>query len=141
MREPTVGRMWHVHPNGEDKECYFLRLLLTIRPGMKSWEDWRTVDGTIYATFKEACEAMHLLDDDADIHATMDEAVTFQMPTQLLELFAFYLTNDMYNGSPCEFWVKYRTHLMEGQVAEFRHRERLTHVSSPRDPIALRRIL
>eukprot|EP00955_Chlamydomonas_euryale_P024415 257347-Chlamydomonas_euryale.AAC.1 len=74
MREPTVGRMWYVHPNGED-ERYFLRLLLTIRPGMKSWEDCRTVDGTTYATFKEACEEMHLLDDDVDVHANMDEAV------------------------------------------------------------------
>eukprot|EP00955_Chlamydomonas_euryale_P078485 363160-Chlamydomonas_euryale.AAC.2 len=57
VREPTVGRMWYVHPNGEDKERYFLRLLLTIRPGMKSWEDCRTVDSRTYATFKEACDA------------------------------------------------------------------------------------
>mmetsp|Transcript_29159 Transcript_29159/g.86294 ORF Transcript_29159/g.86294 Transcript_29159/m.86294 type:complete len:230 (+) Transcript_29159:1139-1828(+) len=92
QKEPTLGRMYYVHPGCEDKERFFLRLLLTHRPGMQNYQDCRmvTVDGhtTVFTTFEEACDALGLLDDDADIRATLDEAITFQLWPQLLAVFA-----------------------------------------------------
>ncbi|DAZ97930.1 TPA: LOW QUALITY PROTEIN: hypothetical protein N0F65_007271 [Lagenidium giganteum] len=53
-----------------DIERYRLRLLLCNVKGPKSFEDVRTVDSTVYPSFRDACRALGLLDDDAEWHAT-----------------------------------------------------------------------
>ena len=45
-------------------ERYYLRLLLTVVPGAKSFEGLRTIAGIEYPTFREACRALGLLEDD-----------------------------------------------------------------------------
>jgi len=45
-------------------EQLFLRLLLTIFEGGKSWKHLRTWNGQVFATFKEACMARGLLEDN-----------------------------------------------------------------------------
>jgi len=45
-------------------EQFFLQLLLTIFEGEKSWEHLRTWNGQVFDTFKEACMARGLLEDD-----------------------------------------------------------------------------
>jgi len=45
-------------------EQFFLRLLLTIFEGGKSWKHLRTQNSQVFATFKETCIARGLLEDD-----------------------------------------------------------------------------
>ncbi len=59
----TMGRLYTVHPNMV--ECYYLRLLLVNVVGPRSFEDLRTVNGHLCATYHEACEHLGLLEDDA----------------------------------------------------------------------------
>jgi len=54
--------MYFVLPS--KREQFFLRLLLTIFKDKKSWEHLRTWNGQVFATFKEACMARGLLEDD-----------------------------------------------------------------------------
>src|SRR4029077_4441575 len=64
LRGTAIGRMYHCNPN--QGERFFVRLLLTIRRGAKSFEDLRTVFGEVYPTFRAACAAQGLLDDDRE---------------------------------------------------------------------------
>ena len=64
IRRPAtfaIGRMYHAHPTSG--ECFYLCLLLTCIKGATS-DDLCTVDGVPCGTFKEACFALALLDDD-----------------------------------------------------------------------------
>ncbi|KAJ8930186.1 hypothetical protein NQ314_017050 [Rhamnusium bicolor] len=56
-----VGCMADVCPRQSKMELFFLRVLLRHVAGPTSFEELRTVDGRIYPTFREACEARHLL--------------------------------------------------------------------------------
>jgi len=58
----VIGRMYFVSPS--KGEQFFLRLLLTIVEGGKNWEHLRTWNGQVFSTFKEACMARGLLEDD-----------------------------------------------------------------------------
>ena len=100
-----VGRVYFVNPSAG--ECYYLRLLLHHIPGCTSFQDLRTVNGTVYGTYKEAAQHLGLLDDDAESRQCLQEACGFQMPRQLRQLFCFQLIfNDPVdpNGLFEEFW-------------------------------------
>ena len=55
------GRIDTVHPRND--ECFYLRLLLECVPGQTSFQYLRNVNGELYATYREACQRLHLLDD------------------------------------------------------------------------------
>ena len=61
-RGNTIGRMYSISPAAGEQ--YYLRMLLTICKGCKSFEDLRTFDGILYPNFKAACLARGLLESD-----------------------------------------------------------------------------
>ena len=65
-------------------------MLLTAVPGATSFEYLRTVDGVLHPTFKEACQQLGLLNDDAECHAALEEATFKDMPRQIRYLFRFF---------------------------------------------------
>lgn len=67
-----IGRM-HFVPPGSD-ERYYLRMLLGYVRGPTSYEDIRNVNDIVYPTFKDACYAMNLLDDDGEYIDAIKEA-------------------------------------------------------------------
>ncbi|KAF1872432.1 hypothetical protein Lal_00016730 [Lupinus albus] len=58
----TIGRLIWVSPC--TGELYYLRMMLTVAKGEKCYEDIRTVSDIQYSTFRYACFAMGLLQDD-----------------------------------------------------------------------------
>ena len=62
QRAKVIRRMYFVSPS--KREQFFLRLFLTIFEGEKRWEHLRTWNGQVFATFKEACMARGLLEDN-----------------------------------------------------------------------------
>ena len=60
----SIGRMYFASPNLGER--FYLRLLLTVVKGPISFENMRTVDGVIYESFKAACVARGLLEDDEE---------------------------------------------------------------------------
>ena len=59
---PSIGRMYFASP--AQGEQFYLRLLLTTVAGATSFANLRKVYNIQYATFKEACHALGLLEND-----------------------------------------------------------------------------
>ncbi|XP_057744875.1 uncharacterized protein LOC130962716 [Arachis stenosperma] len=68
----VIGRLTHI-PHSHGKE-YYLRLLLNYQKGCHTFADVRSVDGIVYDTFKEACYALGLLQDDKEFIDALNEA-------------------------------------------------------------------
>jgi hypothetical protein len=82
-----VGRMYFVQPS--EGERYYLRVLLTHVVGATCFEDLRTTHRPhtpttiMHPTFKAACLARGLLQDDAESDQCLSEAVGVQLPRSL----------------------------------------------------------
>ena len=85
----ALGRMYHAHPTSGER--FYLRLLLTSVRGATSFEDLYTFEGVRHPSFREACIARGLLDDDHEWHQCLDEARHMQVGSQLRHLFATIL--------------------------------------------------
>src|SRR5258708_39013586 len=72
-------------------ECFYLWLLLTGIYGAISFQDLRIVDGVVYATFRQACIALGLLEDDGEWHHCLKEAANLQTGWTLHQLFTSIL--------------------------------------------------
>ncbi|KAF7814740.1 uncharacterized protein G2W53_028709 [Senna tora] len=60
----SIGRLYYVPPG--HGELNYLRVLLTFTKGETCYVDIRTINGVVYPTFKDACYAMGILDDDKE---------------------------------------------------------------------------
>uniref|UniRef100_A0A4Y0BJ30 Helitron_like_N domain-containing protein n=1 Tax=Anopheles funestus TaxID=62324 RepID=A0A4Y0BJ30_ANOFN len=121
----VVGRM--VSCGMQLLERYCLRLLLCYRKGPTSFENLRTVDGTVYATFQQAAIREGLLQDDSEWERALQEAATFQMPSQFRHFFALILSAGM-PQEPRKLWDKYAELLCED--FHFHNRDRYTSQQS-----------
>ena len=115
----ALGRVYTVHPN--NFECFYLRLLLHTVRGPTSYEVLRTVNGCICATYREACQQLGLLEDDAQWDATMAEAATIQSPTGLRNLLIIILTT-CGPSNPGRLWESYKESLTEDILTQARRR-------------------
>jgi hypothetical protein len=70
MARNPVGRMYYVPPSAGER--FYLRLCLTHVPGATCFEDVRTFQGRVCATFKEAAIARGLLQDDGEWRAALE---------------------------------------------------------------------
>ncbi|KAK6021271.1 hypothetical protein OSTOST_13057 [Ostertagia ostertagi] len=85
QRGSAIGRLYYAPPSAGER--YYLRMLLHTVKGATSFEDLRTVHGTHHATFKQACVARGLLEDDNEWHTVLGEAGVWQTGKKLRELF------------------------------------------------------
>jgi hypothetical protein len=91
----TMGRMYFVQPS--EGERYYLRVLLTHVAGATCFDDLRTTHRphtpttVVHPTFKAACLAHGLLQDDAEWDQCLLEAVGMQLPRSLRQFFASLL--------------------------------------------------
>lgn len=88
-KTPAIGRLIYIHPSCG--ESFFLRMLLTHRSGCTSFTDVRTVEGTIYPTYRSACEALGLLNNDDEWSYAFIEASTWATTKELRSLFVHIL--------------------------------------------------
>ena len=68
----VISRISHA-PTG-NREDYYLRLLLNIEKGCRNFQDAQTVDGIVHNSFKDACYALGLLQDDKEFIDAIFEA-------------------------------------------------------------------
>ena len=102
--------MWWVQPR--EGECFFLRLLLATIPGATSFENLRTVNGTTYPTFKGACQALGLLENDRYWEECFTEAAVWSTGKQLRALFVTALTHGD-AADPCALWMHFRSSICD----------------------------
>ena len=85
----AIGRMYFASPNSGER--FYLRLLLTVVKGSQSYQDLHTVNGSEYSTFKGACVARGLLEDDREWILCLEEASVLKTGYQLRRLFSIIL--------------------------------------------------
>ncbi|KAJ1701662.1 hypothetical protein LUZ63_001441 [Rhynchospora breviuscula] len=81
-------RLAHVHfvqPSAGD--VYYERMLLNIVRGATSFDHLRTINGILHQTYKEACNAYGLLEDNSEWLYTMQEAAASASSEQLRAMF------------------------------------------------------
>ena len=113
----TLGRVYTVHPM--NFECFCLRLLLHVVKGPTSFQDLRTVDGHVCATFKEACSMRELLENDQHWDKTLEEAAASHSPIMLRQLFAIMLVYCNL-ANPAHLWAKHKDDLSEDVLLQTR---------------------
>jgi len=82
----AIGRMYYAPPTSS--EHYYLQMLLNYVKGATSYEHLRTMDGTEYDTFKDACITMGLLVEDNEWHQALEEVNLWALGRQLHDMFA-----------------------------------------------------
>ncbi|KAI3725940.1 hypothetical protein L1987_65736 [Smallanthus sonchifolius] len=88
----SIGRIHSVSPSLG--EAYFLRILLNKVKGPTSFEDIKTVNGVVFPTFRDACYALGLLDDDTEYVEAIKEASHSGSGYYLRTLFATMLLSN-----------------------------------------------
>ena len=116
----ALGRVYTVSPR--DQECFFLRLLLVNVRGPKSFDDLKTVNGIVRASFREACFELKLLESDAHWDSTVADAARTAHPREIRTLFAILLTT-CFPSNPRDLWEKFKDYMSE----DILHRERLSN--------------
>ena len=53
-------------------------MMLTYTTGATCFSDLRTVEGILYPTYKEACKAMGMLEDDAEWEIALEEVTEYE---------------------------------------------------------------
>ncbi len=98
---------------------HYIKMLLCKVKGATCFADLKIYNGHSYASFRVACAARGLLDDD-DMHDNiMEECAQCQMPRELRHTFAILLLWDP-PVKPNELWEKYANDL----AADFIHHKR-----------------
>ncbi|WOH08104.1 hypothetical protein DCAR_0727541 [Daucus carota subsp. sativus] len=100
----AVGRIYYAHPASGER--FYMRMLLNFVKGSTSYECIRTVNGVTYPTFKSACYALGLLDDDKEWIDCLSEAAIWATGNELRNLFVTILIFCQVSNVP-ELW---RTH-------------------------------
>ncbi|XP_045823935.1 uncharacterized protein LOC123916509 [Trifolium pratense] len=108
------NRIWYPHKQGEsigrlsfippsNRELYYMRLLLNVQVGCKSFEDIRTVDNHVYDTYREACGELQLLADDRQFIDCIDELSILGSGYHLRKVFAVLLVASSMSD-PLKVW-------------------------------------
>ena len=108
----SLGRMYFIKPTAGEQ--YYLRTLLTVVKGAKSFEDLRRIPGQHepLPTYHAACVARGLLADDGEWRLCLDEAAQIKTGTQLRHLFAtLLLFSDV--SQPELLWRDFRHHICD----------------------------
>lgn len=114
----ALGRIYSIHPKNDD--CFYLRLLLVNVRGSTSFQSLRTVDGTICATFREACQHLQLLEHDSHWNQTLADAIASSPATAVRALFAIIISTCQ-PSNPRLLWDTYKDDMAE----DILHRLRL----------------
>lgn len=106
----VYGRMAFVPPTAGEK--YYARMILSVAKNLQSFRDMRTFNGTTYDTFREACHARGLLDNDEDLYTMLNEAIHLRTGPSLRSLFLSTI-RECYPSQPLQLWHRYKASLCD----------------------------
>ncbi|GJY23387.1 ATP-dependent DNA helicase PIF1-like protein [Tanacetum coccineum] len=87
----TMFTDWISYSSPASSERYYLRMLLNVVRGVQSFKELMTVNNIICPTFKEACFAYSLLNDDKEWTNAILEASLWALGPQLEDIFVTML--------------------------------------------------
>ncbi|KAL7610927.1 hypothetical protein Lser_V15G12908 [Lactuca serriola] len=104
----SLGRINHVSPKSSD--VYYLRIFLNKVEGPTCYEHLRTVNGTVYDSYKDACYALGLLDDDREYIYSIQETDHWATACFCRSLFVMLITSDSLSRPHHVFKETYNCH-------------------------------
>ncbi|XP_062180584.1 uncharacterized protein LOC133884980 [Phragmites australis] len=120
----------------DERECYYLRVLLNHVTGATSYEDLRIVDGEILPSFHDAAERRGLIEVDNMLDECLTEAELFQMPSLLRRLFATILVF-CEPSDACGLWNRH----LEAMLDDYRRTDQCAHTIKQKVLIYVRNML
>ena len=87
-----IGIIAYIHPTSG--KLYYLRMLLNIIKGPKSFEDIRTVADILHTTYQSACNAHGLLGNDEEWITALEEATLHATSYQIRHLLTVLICHD-----------------------------------------------
>ena len=88
--------------------------------GAKSFDDLKTADGTVCATFKETCFKLGLLEDDKEWKDCLEDASTTQTGYVLCTIFATIL-NEWHPTQSLDLWDQLKDHICDDLSWQLEH--------------------
>ena len=113
----AVGRIHYV-PESVG-ECYYLRMLLNHVKGPTEWDDFKLWNKVVHNTFKEACNARGLLDNDKEYITAIQDSSAWDSANRVRRMFVMLLIFNSLSD-PVNVWEK-TWHLLAEDV-EMRQR-------------------
>ncbi|XP_019158020.1 PREDICTED: uncharacterized protein LOC109154747 [Ipomoea nil] len=92
QRKFAIGRIFYVPPNSG--EIFYLRCLLNIVRGPRSFDEIKYFEGVQYTSFRDACYAHGLIEDDKEYVDAISEAAIWSSAHSLRKLFVTLLTSN-----------------------------------------------
>ncbi|XP_019178998.1 PREDICTED: uncharacterized protein LOC109174197 [Ipomoea nil] len=117
QRRFAIGRIFYVPP--ATGEIFYLRCLLNKVRGPRSYADIRTVDGVQYGSFRDACYARGLVDDDKEYVDGIEEANHWASGDKLRRFFVTLIMTSCI-GKPEAVWSAVWQHLSEDAQYQIR---------------------
>ena len=117
----AIGRMFYVGPTAGER--FYLRTLLMVVRGPKSFDDLKTADGHICDTFHEACLRRGLLEDDGEWEMCLQEAADIKSGSQLRHLFTTLLLFCT-PAQPNLLWTRFRDKICDDLRFKLRQLQR-----------------
>ncbi|CAH1426030.1 unnamed protein product [Lactuca virosa] len=91
-KSKALGRLNHVSPKAGD--IYYLRILLNKIKGPTCYEDIKKINGIVHDSYKDACYALGLLDDDREYISSINETHHWATASFCRSLFVMLITSD-----------------------------------------------
>jgi hypothetical protein len=126
QRKFSIGRMYYISPMAGER--FYLRTLLTVVKGATSFAHLRTVNGQEYTTFKAACLALGLLEDDQEWRICLQEAAHIKTGSQLRSLFVLILSQAR-PAQPEVLWAEFRDSICDDVAHILRSRDLIAQPS------------
>ncbi|XP_035843847.1 uncharacterized protein LOC110931184 [Helianthus annuus] len=124
----SIGRIHSVSPTLG--EAYFLRILLNKVRGPTSFDDIKTVNGKVYDTYRDACYALGLLDDDSEYVEAIKEANLTGSASYIRNLFSTMLLSGSLSR-PEVVWETSWRYMADDFVYRLAKYHRVTALSIP----------
>ncbi|XP_022014342.1 uncharacterized protein LOC110913832 [Helianthus annuus] len=128
----TIGRIHNVAP--ALGEAYFLRILLNKVKGPKSYDDIKTVNGHVHDTFRDACFALGLLDDDKEYIEAIKEANETATASYVRNLFGMMLLSNTMSR-PEIVWESTWKYMTDDFIYRYSKLHRVEGLSIPDDEL------
>ena len=93
--------------NPRNRELFALRFVLLHGPGSTLFEFLRPVNNHMNSSFSEAASALRLHEDDCKWDYCLEIGVSYQMPKQLRQLFAYSCISAGSGVDALKLWTKY----------------------------------
>ena len=108
LSHPHVCWMQSIRPS--QGEVYYLRCILSIRPG-SNYDDLKRFNGVLYNSFQETAEAMGIFANERECVLAFQEAISLhKTPPQLRFLFVHMLVNECVD-TPIDFWERFKSQM------------------------------